>query len=102
MTKRPVAIEIEVQTKAGIPVAFNLHNRWYSVQNVLMHWVEVGPWWRSSVTGNTTFADVDDVTWRIWRIEAVSISGAIVADIAYRESLTSSSAFPWRLIRIFD
>lgn len=97
MTKRPVAIEIEVQTNNGIPVAINLRNRWYSVQHILMHWVEVGPWWKGSA-----FADSDEVTWRIWRIEAVAGTGAIVADIALRESLTSSSAFPWRLIRIFD
>jgi hypothetical protein len=100
MSKRPIAIEIDVQSEAGIPKSFNWKNRWYSVQQVLMFWVEVGPWWKST----TEFADSDgaEITWRIWRIEAKSESGAVVADIAFRDSLTSSSAYPWRLIRVFD
>lgn len=105
MTKRPVAIEIDVQAEAGIPASFKWRNQWYSVQQVLMHWIESGPWWialRGDFASEFADADSADITWRIWRVEANSAHGKLVADIAFRESLTSSSAFPWRLIRIFD
>lgn len=77
-----------------------------------MYWLEVGsfknatPWWESisAVFADQIYNDVDeqDVTWHIWRVEAKSPTGKLVSDIAFRESLFSANAEPWRMIRVFD
>jgi hypothetical protein len=65
-----------------------------------MQWIETGPWWLA--VNSPELADVDDVTWCIWRVEAQSMSGTIIADVAQRFSLMSACADPWRMIRVLD
>lgn len=107
MTRRPSAVvgigDLNMLAPDGIPKAFSWQGRRYVVQSVLMQWVEAGPWWRS-MRELAVLADVDDldVSWRVWRVEAQSSTGILVGDLAQRVSLTSASAYPWRLIRIFD
>jgi hypothetical protein len=112
MSKRPEVFQLQVQTKDNIPVKFCWRGQWYSVSTILMYWLEVGsfknatPWWQSisAVFADQVYNDVDeqDVTWHIWRIEAKSPKGKLVSDIAFRESLFSANAEPWRMIRVFD
>lgn len=105
MAKRPIVFELEMTAPAGVPASFRWQGRRYVVQQILMHWVEAGPWWRSLAAGLAwEFADADDfdVTWHIWRLEAQSQAGSLLGDVVYRESLSSSSAYPWRLIRVLD
>lgn len=107
MTKRPTAVsgiqDLNLLAADGIPQAFTWQGRRYLVQTVLMQWVEAGPWWRS-LRELAVLADVDDleVSWRLWRVEAQSSAGMLVCDLAQRVCLTSTSAYPWRLIRVFD
>jgi len=106
MTKRPEPVELQMIAADGIPQSFRWRGNRYIVQNIVMHWVEVGPWWQalSQAFVQGTFCDVDsrDVTWHIWRVEARSMAGSLLGDIAQRVSLTSASVDPWRMIRVLD
>ena len=90
----------------GIPQSFRWHGHRYVVQRIVMHWVESGPWWhsisQSFFAGEFADADAGDVTWHIWRVEAQSMGGILVGDLAQRVSLLSASADPWRMIRVLD
>jgi hypothetical protein len=106
MTKRPEPCDLAVIAVDDIPQSFRWRGHRYVVQTIVMHWIETGPWWQSLAQTfyRAQLADVDsnDVTWRIWRVEARSMAGVIVGDLAYRESLTSSVVDPWRMIRVVD
>jgi hypothetical protein len=106
MTKRPEQTDLNVISVDNIPQSFRWRGHRYVVQSIMMYWIETGPWWQSLSTTfyRAALADVDDkdVTWRIWRVEARSMAGVIIGDLAYRESLTSSVVDPWRMIRVVD
>lgn len=95
--------DLNVSAAADIPTAFSWRGHRYVVQSVLMHWVEAGPWWQA-VRDLADFCEPDDLdaTWQIWRVEARSVVGTLIGDLAQRVSLTSASAYPWRMIRVFD
>ncbi len=104
--QRPDSLELHMIDRDGIPESFRWHDHRYVVQRIVMHWVESGPWWqnlsRSFFTGEFADADAGDVTWHIWRVEAQSMGGILLADVAQRVSLFSSSSDPWRMIRVLD
>lgn len=103
---RPEQSELHMIDHDGIPQSFRWQGHRYVVQRIVMQWVESGPWWRSISQSFFTgeFADVDatDITWHIWRVEAQSMAGVLVGDVAQRVSLLSASADPWRMIRVLD
>ena len=106
MTKRPEQTDLNVISVDDIPQSFRWRGHRYVVQSIMMYWIESGPWWQSlsSTFYRAALADVDDkdVTWQIWRVEARSMAGVIIGDLAYRQSLTSSVVDPWRMIRVVD
>ena len=106
VTKRPEFAPLEMIDVDGIPQSFRWHGHRYVVQRIVMQWIEIGPWWQSFANTfyQREFADVDaaDVTWYIWRIEAQSMAGTVIADVAQRFSVFSAAADPWRLIRVMD
>lgn len=108
MTKRPIREEFfsVISAQGHIPQRFRLRDRMYVVTAVLMAWQESGAWWTALSTrfASGEFADVDatDVVWHISRVQAQSAAGEVVVDVALRDSLTSSVAQPWRLLRVVD
>ncbi len=108
MTKRPLRDDFfsVISADGHIPQRFRLRDRVYVVTQVLMTWQESGAWWTALSTrfASGEFADVDatDVVWHITRLHATSAAGDVVLDVALRDSLTSSVAEPWRLLRVVD
>lgn len=106
VSQRNDLVELAMIDHDGIPHSFRWHGHRYVVQRIVMHWVESGPWWQSIsqsfFAGEFADADAVDVTWHIWRVEAQSMGGVLLGDVAQRVSLFSSSADPWRMIRVLD
>ena len=85
---------IDVEVRDGIPLRFRWRERIFVIQQIVMYWIDVEPWWQHDFE--------HDVTWHIWRVEAHSASQNVLLDVAYRDSLLSGNAFPWRIVRVFD
>ncbi|MFZ9308779.1 MAG: DUF6504 family protein [Candidatus Nanopelagicales bacterium] len=85
---------IDVEVRDGIPARFRWRERIFVIQQIVMYWIDVEPWWQHDFE--------HDVTWHIWRVEAHSASQNVLLDVAYRDSLLSGNAFPWRIVRVFD
>lgn len=104
MTRRPEFVPLEMIDIDGVPQSFRWRGHRYVVQRVVMQWIETGPWWQSFARTfyrrNTQDVELSHATWRIWRIEAQSMAGVVVADVAQRLSLNVED--PWRLIRVMD
>lgn len=56
---------VEVETKGGVPEAFEWRGRRYRVGAVLERWRESTPWWRL-----TDYAGPQDLERTLWRVEA--------------------------------
>lgn len=85
---------IDVEVRDGIPARFRWRERIFVIQQIVMYWIDVEPWWQHDFE--------HDVTWHIWRVEALFASQSVILDVAYRDSLLSGNAFPWRIVRVFD
>ncbi|MGA0856939.1 MAG: DUF6504 family protein [Candidatus Nanopelagicales bacterium] len=85
---------IDVEVRDGIPARFRWRERIFVIQQIVMYWIDVEPWWQHDFE--------HDVTWHIWRVEAHSASQNVLLDVSYRDSLLSGNAFPWRIVRVFD
>ena len=107
MTKRPLSdfddSDLRVVADEETPRSFSWRGHRYVVESIVMHWVESGAWWQALRGSAALFDPTDfDVTWHIWRVEARSVVGGLVGDLALRVSTTSTTACPWRLVRVFD
>jgi hypothetical protein len=85
---------IDLHMQDGVPARFRWRNRIFTVQRIVMYWIDVEPWWHHDYE--------HDVTWHIWRVEVRCLAQCLTLDVAYRDSLLSGNAFPWRIVRIFD
>jgi hypothetical protein len=88
----------------GVPHSFRWHGHRYVVQRIVMQWIETGPWWKSFAQTfyrrSSTDVETSQATWHMWRIEARSMAGVVIADVA--QHLTISTSDSWRLIRVID
>lgn len=85
---------VDVLMQDGLPARFRWRSRIFVVHQIVMYWIDVEPWWQHEFE--------HDVTWHIWRVEAQSSTQCVILDVAYRDSLLSGNAFPWRIVRMFD
>ena len=103
---------VDVRRRDDAPAEFLWRGRLYVVREVLTHWVEGGPWWRSparsvpdpdtarldTASPAPTLLTIDDEL-EVWRVEASAgrIHGTGVFDLGFVSSRGS-----WTLLQALD
>ena len=69
---------VDVRRRDEVPVEFLWRGRLYVVRDVLSHWVETGPWWRSGVVRAAYAGETADDTAseQVGRLASEPVGGA--------------------------
>lgn len=91
----------------GEPAGFRSRGRSYVVRTVLARWVEVGPWWAVSASGQVGHGPASPlpvVARTVWRVEAVTARGRAGPTSVHDLVQESAAGHPtrWWLARTLD